>query len=142
MGTATSSIFRLTDRSVIDWCFFCEGNIRDFRSDDSSILYPQQAIRSHFAYGHRIYSPFSENTKNLIFSAFFSDQEHPFLRLAQHNLIGSHPALTLRNKLKVNFNPSAGTASHFTGGASQAGCTHPLDPHKPPTPHCLQTAFH
>src|SRR5439155_8257418 len=137
----TSCILRFTHGSVIEWGFFCQSDIGNLRNNSSMIFDSQPAICRNFPYSYRIYLPFIENVKNLVFAPFFSDQEHPFLRLAQHNLIRSHAALTLWNELKVNFDSSAGPPSHFTGRASESGRTHVLDAHNRPGFHGLQAGF-
>ena len=54
-------------------------------------------------------------------------QQHALLRLAQHDFVGSHAGLALRNLVEFDFNAGAAARTHFARGAGQPGRAHILN---------------
>ncbi len=71
--------------------------------------------------------PLVEDRQDLLEAVPLRDEEHPLLRLREHDLVGRHPGLTNRDLRKVELDAAAGSPRHFEGGRGQAGRTHVLD---------------
>ena len=76
---------------------------------------------------HGVQSPFLEDAEDFLFTAFLRDQQHAFLRFAQHDLVRSHSGFALRNAIKLDFDAHTAAAAHLAGGAGQSGGTHVLN---------------
>ena len=62
-----------------------------------------------------------------MFASALGDQQHAFLRLAEHDLVGGHSGLALRHVIKFNLDAYAATRAHFAGGARKTGSAHILN---------------
>ena len=57
--------------------------------------------------------PLLEDPLDLGLAAALDDQEHPLLRLGQHDLVGRHTGLALRNERDVDLNANTAARSGF-----------------------------
>src|SRR5581483_4895237 len=76
-----------------------------------------------------IEAPFFENLENFVLPTLLGNQQHPFLRLAQHDLVRSHAGFALRNAVEFNLDADVAASAHLAGRAGQPGCAHALNAH-------------
>ena len=57
----------------------------------------------------------------------FGDQQHAFLRFAEHDFVRRHAGFALRNFREIDFDARAAARRHFHGGAGEAGGAHVLN---------------
>ena len=90
---------------------------------------------------HRVEAPLLEHAENFVLAALLRNQQHPFLRFAQHDFVRSHAGLALRNPVQFDFDAGAAARSHFARRASQTGRAHVLNADDRARLHCLQAGF-
>ncbi len=71
--------------------------------------------------------PFLENVPDDLLPAFFHDDQHALLGLAQHRLVGRHAGLAAGDFREVDLDAGAAPAGGLACGASQACSPHVLD---------------
>ena len=71
--------------------------------------------------------PFVKDALHFGFVTFVDDDEHTFLRFAQHDLIGCHAGGALRYFAQLDLDAGAGAGRGFAGGTGQACRAHILD---------------
>ena len=67
--------------------------------------------------------------------------QHALLGLGEHDLVGRHAGLALRDVLDVDLDTHAAAASHLAGGTGQARGAHVLDADQRAGLHDLETRF-
>jgi hypothetical protein len=63
------------------------------------------------------------------------------LRLAEHDLVGSHAGFALRHAVKFDFEADVAASTHFASGAGQAGCAHILNANDSAGLHSFKAGF-
>ena len=64
---------------------------------------------------NRIQPPFLENPEHFLLAPLLRDQQHAFLRFAEHDLVGTHAGLALWHAIEFNLNPHSAASAHFAG---------------------------
>src|SRR5271157_339006 len=95
-----------------------ECGIGDLRHDFPMLQNAHRGLINHAANSHGIESPLLEDAKHFVLAPPFCHQQHAFLRLAQHDLVGSHARLALRNQVEFDFQAHTAAPTHLTGRAS------------------------
>ncbi len=90
---------------------------------------------------HGVQIPLLEDLLDLVLAAPSHDEQHPLLRLGEHDLVGRHAGLALRNVSDVDFNPGVAASPHLAGRTGQPGGTHVLDTDERVGLHDLETRF-
>ncbi len=85
--------------------------------------------------------PFLKDGLDCLLFAALHDDQHPLLRLAKHDLVGSHAGLALRDECQINLHAGAGPAGGFASGTSQASGAHILYPGNAAAFEQLETSF-
>ncbi len=88
-----------------------------------------------------IKAPFVEDIEHFLLTTRVRDQQHAFLRLAQHDFITGHAAVALRHAIQLNLKTYAATTAHLAGTAGEARCSHVLDAADRARFHCFQAGF-
>ena len=86
----------------------------------------------------RFEAPSGEDLDHRLLLASLGDEDHPFLRLGEHDLVGRQRGLAQRHQVEVDVHPRAASGGHLEAGAGQSGGAHVLDPEHDPAPHRLQ----
>src|SRR5579864_2254587 len=73
----------------------------------------QNVARGDPADFNGIQSPLLEDAEHFLLAAFLRDQQHAFLRFAEHDLVRSHAGLALRHAIEFDFDSHAAAAAHF-----------------------------
>ena len=62
--------------------------------------------------------PFFEDAEHFLLSSFLGNQQHAFLRLAQHDFVCTHAGFSLRHAVHLDLDSNVPARAHFAGGAS------------------------
>ena len=87
----------------------------------------QHAVGGDAADLDGVESPFAEDAKDFGFAAALGDEQHAFLRFAEHDFVRGHARFALRHAIQFDFNSHAATRSHLAGGAGESGSAHVLN---------------
>ena len=112
----------LVDRSIIG-----ERGIRNLRDDFAVLQHAQLVVGGDLADFDGVESPLFENAEDFVLAAFLRDQQHALLRLAQHDLVGSHAGFALRHAVEFDLDAHAAAPAHLAGRAGQPGGAHVLN---------------
>ena len=77
--------------------------------------YAHLRVAGDLADFNRIESPLLEDAEDFFFAALLRDQQHALLRLAEHDLVGSHAGFALRDAVEFDFDAGAAARAHFAG---------------------------
>ena len=72
-----------------------------------------EAVVRHFADHGRIEVPLLEDAHHFVFATALGHDEHPLLRLGQHDLVRRHAALAHRDAVEDQADARAGPAGHL-----------------------------
>ena len=134
-------IRRRLHRAAIDRRIVGERAVRNVGDNRASILHTQAAIGRDLPDPRCVKIPFLENPLDLLLAPALDDEQHPLLRLGQHDLVRRHAALALWNERDVDLDACAAARSHFRRRAGQPGRAHVLDPDQRVGAHHLQAGF-
>ncbi len=115
-------------RPLVHRRFVRQRPIRDLGDDCSALLHAKQSVSRHFSDVHRMQVPLVEDALDLRFAAALHDEQHPLLRLGEHDFVGRHAGLALRDEGDIDFNARPAPRAHLRRGAGEAGRSHVLDP--------------
>ena len=101
--------------------------VGNFRDDLAVLQHAHRRLGDDAADGDGIESPLLEDAEDFVFAALLGDQQHALLRLAQHDLVGSHAGVALRHQIEFDLQANAAAPAHLAGRAGQAGGAHVLD---------------
>ena len=76
---------------------------------------------------HGVQVPLLEDPLDLGLASLLGDEQHPLLRLGQHDLVRRHAGLALRNQRDVDLDAGAAARPHLARRAGQPGRAHVLD---------------
>src|SRR5437763_3325721 len=113
----------------------------NFRGEPAVIFDAQQAVVGDVTHHHRVQSPLLEYVEHLALAALFRDQEHAFLRFAEHDFVRGHARLTLRHFGEVDLDAGSAARGHFRRGTGQARRAHVLNGHYRAGLHGFETCF-
>ena len=91
-------IRRRRHRPLVDRRLVGQRAVRNLGDDLAAILHAQHAVVGHLADAHRVQIPLLEDALDLGFAAALDDEQHPLLRLGQHDLVRRHAGLALRHE--------------------------------------------
>ena len=74
---------------------------------------PHESVICHFADHRRVQVPPLEDAHDFFLAPFLRHDEHPLLRLAEHDLVRRHAALAHRHAIEDEAHARAGAACHF-----------------------------
>ena len=101
---------------------------------DRQVCNPDAVLRERHAPGvgqaaddGEFQPPFPEHRRGRLLAAGAEHHQHPFLALREHDLVGRHALLPLRDAVEVEFHPEAALGRHLEGRGCQAGRAHVLD---------------
>ena len=100
------------------------GNLGD---DGAVILDAQDAVGRDVADVGGVQVPLLEDRLDLRLAPLLDDEQHALLRLGQHDLVGGHAGLALRDAADVDLDAAAAARSHLRRRTGQAGRAHVLD---------------
>ena len=106
-----------------------ERGVGDLRDDFAVLQNSHGRLVDDAADGHGIESPLLEDAEDLVLAAFLGHQQHALLRLAEHDLVGSHAGFALRHQIEFDLQADAAAPAHLAGGASEPRRAHVLDAH-------------
>ncbi len=115
--------------------------IRNLRHNLAVFEHAHLGVQRDAANFNRIQSPLLEHAEYFLFASLLRDQQHAFLRLAEHNLVRSHARFALRDAVQFNFDSCAAARTHLAGRAGQASRAHILYAHDGPGLHRLEAGF-
>ncbi len=105
------------------------------------LLDAQQAVVGDMADGDGIESPLVKDVVELLLLVLVRDQQHALLRFAEHDFVGRHRCLALRNRVEFQLNAGAAARAHFAARAGQPGGAHVLDADNQALLHGFKTGF-
>ena len=88
-----------------------------------------------------IQTPLAKNRQHFLFATLRGHQQHALLRLRQHDLVGRHAGLTLRNLVQFDRDSEFAACAHLAGGTRQTGRAHVLNAENRASLHDFQTGF-
>ncbi len=133
--------FPARQRTLVNRRIVGEGGVRNFCNHLAVLQHPHLRIPRHSADFDRVESPLFKDAEDLIFAALLRDQQHALLRFAQHDLVGSHASLPLRNAIQFDFDAGAPARAHLAGRAGQSGRAHVLNADDGPGLHGFEAGF-
>ena len=74
-------------------------------------------------------------------AAFFGDEEHALLALAQHHFVGGHAGFALGHMVEIHLDADAAARAHLATGAGEAGRAHVLNADDRAGLHRFQAGF-
>ena len=119
--------FPARQRTFVHGRVVSEGLIRNLGDDFSVLEHAQLVVGCDLANFDRIESPFFKDAKDFLLAAFLGDEQHAFLRLAQHDFVRSHAGFALRHAVKLDFDAHAAARAHLAGRAGESGRAHILN---------------
>ena len=128
-------------RARVDRRLVGQRTVRDLGDELTAVPDPQQAVARDLADVHGVEIPFREDPLDLGLTALLDHEQHPLLRLRQHDLVRRHPRLALRHARDIDLDASASARSHLGRRAGQAGRTHVLDADERVGLHHLEARF-
>ena len=84
-------------RPIIDRGFVGERAIRNLRHYLAVILHAQNSVGRDMANGDRVESPLVKDGEYFVFAALLRHQQHALLRFREHDFVGRHAGLALRD---------------------------------------------
>ena len=100
-------VLRLGHRTPIHGRFIGQRSIRNLCDNGAAIFDTQHAVVRHFADVDRVEIPLVENALDLGLAAALHDEQHALLRFRQHDLVGRHRGLALRDQRDVDLDAGA-----------------------------------
>src|SRR3981189_3626989 len=97
------------------------------RGDASVVVDAGDAPFGDLADDNGIQAPLLEDGQDFILAPLLGHQQHALLGFAEHDFVGRHAGLALRNFGKVDLDAGAAARSHFHGGTGEAGGAHVLN---------------
>ena len=88
---------------------------------------PHESVVRHFADHRRVEVPLLERPHDFVFASALRDDEHPLLRLAEHDLVRRHPAFAHRHAIELQPDARAGAPRHLERRRRESGRAHVLD---------------
>ena len=76
------------------------------------------AVVGHASDFDSVEPPFFEDAEHFLLSSFLGNQQHAFLRLAQHDFVCTHAGFSLRHAVHLDLDSNVPARAHFAGGAS------------------------
>ena len=104
-----------------------QGPVRDLGHDGAAVAHAQQPVGRHLTDADGVQIPLLEDALDLRLAPAPHDEQHPLLRLRQHDLVGRHARLALGHAADVDLDAGAAAGAHLAGRAGQAGRPHVLD---------------
>ena len=126
-------------RAVIDGRFVGERAIGDVDDQRAALAHAKLAAVGDHADLHGVQIPLLEDGLDLVLASGLDDHQHALLRLGEHDLVGRHAGLALRDVLDVDLDADAAAAAHLAGGTGQPGGAHVLDADERAGLHDLET---
>ena len=115
--------------------------VRDLGHDGAVILHAHRAVGGDVADVDGVQVPLLEDPLDLGLAPLLHDEQHPLLRLRQHDLVGRHAGLALRHARHVDLDAGAAARSHLARRARQAGGPHVLNADERVGLHHLETGL-
>src|SRR5688572_5296162 len=103
--------------------------------------YTEQAVVGDVADSDGIQPPLVKNVVQFLLATLVGDEQHTLLRFAEHDLVGGHGCLALRNSVEFDFHTSAAARPHFAARTGKSGGSHILDADNKAFLHGLQTSL-
>ncbi len=100
---------------MIKRCIIRQRPVRDISHQLAMVPNAQPRLRLNRAHNHRIQSPLREDAQHLIFTTLLGHQQHPLLALREHDLVGAHSGLALRNAIQLHIQSHAAAPAHLAG---------------------------
>ena len=91
------------------------------------VKHAQSVIGRDLANFDRVESPLFKNAKDFLLAAFLGDQQHAFLRFAEHDFVCAHAGLALRDAIEFDFDADGAPRAHLAGRAGEASRAHILN---------------
>src|ERR1051326_2275112 len=135
-GPAKADVFRLfarnwrlppRKRALVDGRIVGQCLVGDFGYYFAVFEHAQFVIRCDLADFDRVEAPLFEDAEDFVLAAFLRDQQHAFLRFAEHDLVRSHARFSLGNAIELDFNAYPAAPTHLAGRAGKSGGAHVLD---------------
>ena len=101
--------------------------IRNLGDDFAVLQHAHLVVGRHPADFHRIEPPLFKDAEDFLLAAFLRHQQHALLRLAEHDLVGSHASFALRHAVEFDLDADAAAPAHLAGRAGQARSAHILN---------------
>ena len=137
--------FPAFQRTLVHRCVVGQSMIGNFGDNLPMLKNAHLAVTGNPSHFHRVETPLLEDTENFFLTSFLRNQQHAFLRLAEHDLVWSHARLALRHASHLNLDSHVATCSHLAGRTGQPGRTHVLNANDGAGLHgfeaCLQQKF-
>ncbi len=115
-------------RPVIQRSIIRQRLIRNIRHQLPPLRDHHIRLLRHLTDDRSIQPPLRKHIQHLTRALLVSDQQHPLLRLRQHNLVARHPRLALRHAIQLDRHPQPATRTHLASRARQPRRTHILNP--------------
>src|SRR5580658_3699133 len=128
-------------RTFVHRSIIGESRVRNLGHDFAVLQHAQRVAGRYRAYLDCVESPFFEDAEDFTLTSFLRDEQHAFLRFAEHDLVGSHARFTLGHAVEFDFDADAAAAAHFAGGTGEAGSAHILNPDDRTRLHGLEAGF-
>ena len=126
---------------LIDRTFFCQGMRGNFRGGSAVVVDAGHAAFGNLADDDGIEAPLLEDRQDFMLAALFRHQQHALLGFAEHDFVGRHAGLALRNFGEFDLDARAAARGHFHSGAGEAGSAHVLNRDDRPGVHGFQAGF-
>ena len=133
-----AQIRRLAARTIVERRLVGQRPVRDLRHDPAAVAHAQQAVAGHFADPDRVQIPLLEHPVDLRLASSPHDEQHPLLRLGQHDLVRGHARLAPRHAGDVDVDAGAAAGAHLARRAGQPGRPHVLQTYQGVRPQHLQ----
>src|SRR6185437_10179685 len=100
------------------------GNVRDHAP---ALEHAQPGITCDAPDFYGVEAPFAENVEDFAFAPALGDEQHAFLRFAEHDFVRRHARFALRNAIQLDLDTHPAARSHFAGRAGEPRGAHILN---------------